>query len=96
MGKYYPNGDRTDNQTVYGYSMARTTVQVLRQCGANPTRENVMKQAANLHLPLPMLLPGVVINTSPTNLAPINQAQMRRFNGQRYVPFGPVLSGAIF
>ena len=55
-----------------------------------------MKQAANLHdLELPMLLPGITINTSPTNFAPIRQAQMRRFDGERYVPFGPVLTGAI-
>ena len=49
MDKYYPNGDKTDNQTVYGYSIAETTVQVLKQCGDDLTRENVMKQAANLH-----------------------------------------------
>ena len=96
MDKYYPNGDKTDNQTVYGYSMAQTTVQMLKQCGDDLTRENVMKQAASLHhLALPMLLPGIVINTSATNFAPIRQAQMRRFDGERYVPFGPVLSGAI-
>ena len=60
------------------------------------TRENVMKQAANLHdLELPMVLPGIAINTSPTDFAPIRQAQMRRFDGERYVPFGPVLTGAI-
>ena len=95
MDKYYPNGDKTDNQTVYGYSIAQTTVQMLKQCGNDLTRENVMKQAANLHnLALPMLLPGIVVNTSATNFAPVHQAQMRRFNGQRYVPFGPVLSGA--
>jgi branched-chain amino acid transport system substrate-binding protein len=96
MDQYYPNGDKTDNQTVYGYSMAQTTVQVLQQCGDDLTRENVMRQAANLqHLALPMLLPGIEVNTSATNFAPIKQAQMRRFNGQRYVPFGPVLSGEI-
>jgi branched-chain amino acid transport system substrate-binding protein len=95
MDKYYPNGDKTDNQTVYGYSIAQTTVQVLKQCGDNLTRENVMKQAANLHFELPMLLPGIEINTSPTNFAPIRQAQMRRFEGERYVPFGPVLSGGV-
>jgi len=94
MNEYYPYGDKTDNQTVYGYSMAQTTVQVLKQCGDNLTRENVMKQAANLHLSLPMLLPGIVVETSPTNFAPVRQAQMRRFNGQRYVPFGAILSGA--
>jgi branched-chain amino acid transport system substrate-binding protein len=96
MDKYYPNGDKSDSQTVYGHSIAATTVQVLKQCGDELTRENVMKQAANLqHLELPMLLPGITINTSPTNFAPIRQAQMRRFDGERYIPFGPILTGAI-
>ena len=96
MDKYYPSGDKTDIQTVYGASIAATTVQMLKQCGNDLTRENVMKQAANLHnLELPMLLPGITINTSPTNFAPIRQAQMRRFDGERYVPFGPILSGAV-
>ena len=95
MDKYYPDGDKTDNQTVYGYSMANTTVQVLKQCGDDLTRENVMKQAASMHnFELPMLLPGIAINTSPTDFQMIKQAQMRRFNGERYVPFGPILSGA--
>jgi len=96
MDKYYPDGDKTDNQTVYGYSIAETTVRVLKQCGDELTRENVMKQIGNLHhLELPMLLPGIVVNTSPTDFAPIKEAQMRRFNGERYVPFGPVLSGGM-
>ena len=95
MDKYYPSGDKTDNQSVYGQSIAATTVQMLKQCGDELTRENVMKQAANLHLELPMLLPGITINTSPTNFAPIRQAQLRRFDGERYVPFGPILSGAV-
>jgi branched-chain amino acid transport system substrate-binding protein len=96
MDKYYPNGDKTDSQTVYGQSIAQTMVQVLKQCGDDLTRESVMKQAANLHnLELPMLLPGIAINTSPENFAPIRQAQMRRFDGERYVSFGPVLSGDV-
>jgi len=96
MDKYYPSGDKSDQQNVYGVSIAATTVQMLKQCGDELTRENVMKQAASLHnLELPMLLPGIAINTSPTNFAPIRQAQMRRFDGERYVPFGPVLAGAI-
>ncbi|MBV8493319.1 MAG: ABC transporter substrate-binding protein [Alphaproteobacteria bacterium] len=96
MDKYYPNGDKADSQTAYGQSIGQTTVQVLKQCGDELTRENVMKQAANLrNLELPMLLPGIAINTSPTNFAPIRQAQMRRFDGDRYVSFGPVLTGAI-
>jgi branched-chain amino acid transport system substrate-binding protein len=96
MDKYDPRGDKTDNQNVYGPSIGATTVQMLKQCGDDLTRENVMKQAANLqHLELPMLLPGITINTSPTNFAPIRQAQLRRFDGERYVPFGPILSGAV-
>ena len=96
MDKYYPSGDKTDQQNVYGQSIGQTTVQMLKQCGDDLTRENVMKQAASLHnLELPMLLPGIAINTSPTNFAPIKQAQMRRFDGERYVPFGPILSGSI-
>ena len=96
MDKYDPRGDKIDNQNVYGPSIAATTVQMLKQCGDELTRDNVMKQAANLqHLELPMLLPGITINTSPTNFAPIRQAQMRRFDGERYVPFGPILIGAI-
>ena len=96
MDKYYPTGDKSDSQNVYGQSIAATTVQTLKQCGDDLTRENVMKEAANLHdLELRMLLPGIKINTSPTNFAPIRQAQMRRFDGERYVPFGPVLTGAV-
>jgi branched-chain amino acid transport system substrate-binding protein len=96
MDKYYPDGDKTDQQNVYGQSIAATTVQTLKQCGDDLSRENVMQQAANLHdLALPMLLPGIMVNTSPTNFAPIKQAQMRRFDGERYVPFGPILSGAV-
>jgi branched-chain amino acid transport system substrate-binding protein len=93
MEKYYPRGDKSDNQNVYGYSIAQTTVQMLTQCGDDLSRENVMKQAANLsNFELPMLLPGIAINTSATNFGPIKQAQMRRFDGERYVPFGPVLT----
>jgi branched-chain amino acid transport system substrate-binding protein len=96
MDKYDRRGDKIDNLNVYGPSIAATTVQMLKQCGDELTRENVMKQAASLqHLELPMLLPGITINTSPTNFAPIRQAQMRRFDGERYVPFGPILSGTI-
>jgi branched-chain amino acid transport system substrate-binding protein len=96
MDKYYPNGDRSDLQNIYGPSVAATTVEVLRQCGGELTRENVMRQSANLHdFHLPMLQPGITINTSPTDFAPIKQVRMERFDGQRFVPFGPVLTGAI-
>jgi branched-chain amino acid transport system substrate-binding protein len=96
MDKYYPTGDRADLQNVYGPSIAATTVQVLKQCGDELTRENVMKQAASLrHFELPMLLPGIAINTSPNDFAPIKQVQMKRFDGERFRPFGPILTGAI-
>jgi len=94
MDKYYPGGDKTDLQTVYGPSNAATVVQLLKQCGDDLTRENVMRQAANLrNFSLPMLLDGITINTSPTDFAPIKQVRMERFDGERYQFFGPVLSG---
>jgi branched-chain amino acid transport system substrate-binding protein len=96
MDNYFPSGDRTDLGNVYGSSIAATTVQVLKQCGDDLTRENVMRQAANLHhLELPMLLPGITINTSPTDFAPIKQVQMKRFDGERFIPFGPILGGTV-
>ena len=96
MDKYLPSGDRSDLANVYGPSIAATTVQVLKQCGDDLTRENVMRQAANLqHLELPMLLPGITINTSPTDFAPIKQVQMERFDGERFTKFGPILGGTV-
>jgi branched-chain amino acid transport system substrate-binding protein len=94
MDRYFPEGDKNNTLSVYGYSVAQTLVRVLTQCGDQLTRENVMKQAANLKgLRLGMLLPGIVINTSATDFAPIEQMQMMRFSGERWEPFGPVLSG---
>jgi branched-chain amino acid transport system substrate-binding protein len=96
MDKYYPDGDKSDAGTLYGPSIAATTVQVLRQCGDDLTRENVMRQAASLRdFSVPLLLPGVKINTTPTDFAPIKQVQMARFDGERWVLFGPILTGAI-
>jgi branched-chain amino acid transport system substrate-binding protein len=96
MDRYYPDGDRASTFTVYGYSAAQTMIQVLKQCGDNLTRGNVMQQAANLHdLRLGMLLPGITINTSPTDFAPIKQMQMERFNGQTWELFGRILNGAL-
>jgi branched-chain amino acid transport system substrate-binding protein len=96
MEKYYPDGDKSDAGNVYGPSNAATVVQVLKQCGDELTRENIMKQAASLHdFRVPMLLPGIKINTSPTDFAPVKQVQMARFNGERWVLFGPILTGAV-
>jgi branched-chain amino acid transport system substrate-binding protein len=94
--KYYPDADRNNTFTVYGYLLAQTMVQVLKQCGDDLTRENVMRQAANLHdLGLGMLLPGIKINTGPTAYYPIQQMQMTRFNGEYTELFGPVMTGTI-
>ena len=96
INKYYPEGDKTDINNVYGPSNAATIVQVLKQCGDELTRENVMKQAANLHdFTVPMLLPGIKINTSPTDFAPVKQVQMGRFDGERWQLFGSLLTGAV-
>ena len=70
-------------------------LQVLKQCEGNFTRENIMKQAANLHdLELPTLLPGIKVNTSPTNYHPIRQMQLAKFDGTHWVRFGDVITGA--
>jgi branched-chain amino acid transport system substrate-binding protein len=96
MDKYYSEGDKTDGGNVYGPSNAATVVQVLKQCGDDLTRENVMQQAANLHdFTVPMLLPGIKINTSPTDFAPVKQIQMARFDGERWQLFGQLISGAV-
>jgi branched-chain amino acid transport system substrate-binding protein len=96
MEKYHPDGDKTSGFTVYGYLVAQTLVQTLKQCGDNLTRENVMKQAANLNdIQLDMMLPGVVLNTSATDFFPIEKMQMMRFNGERWERFGPVMSGEV-
>jgi branched-chain amino acid transport system substrate-binding protein len=94
MDKWNPSADKTDAFNIYGYALARTMVQVLKQCGDNLTRDNVMKQAANLKSFEPgVLLPGIKINTSPTDFYPIEQEQLMRFKGDTWELFGPVLSG---
>jgi branched-chain amino acid transport system substrate-binding protein len=86
MAKYYPEGDTGDYYNVAGYSQAQTLVQVLKQCGDDLTRENVMRQAQNLkNFELPMLIPGIRINTSPTDYLPIRQLRLQRFDGKQWV-----------
>jgi branched-chain amino acid transport system substrate-binding protein len=94
MDKYFPEGSKADSNSVVGYTVAQALIEVLKQCGEDLTRENVMKQAANLRdLSLPILLPGITINTSPTDYFPIEQMQMVRFTGEHWEGFGPLISG---
>ncbi len=85
MDEWFPKGRKSDVNTVYGYSQAQTMEQVLRQCGDDLSRENIMAQAANLRdLALPMLLPGITINTAPDDFRPIEQMRLQRFNGTKW------------
>ena len=96
LDKYMPGADKTDGSVVYGYGAAQTLAKVLEMCGDDLTRANVMKQAASLKDFTPdTLLPGVKINTSATDFAPIAQLQMQRFKGQRWELFGETISGDI-
>ncbi len=96
MEKYYPDGDRTSAFPVYGYAVSQSLVQVLKQCGDNLTRENVMKQAANIkNQEIGVLLPGIKVNTGPSDFFPIKQLQMMRFKGDSWELFGPIMSGDI-
>jgi branched-chain amino acid transport system substrate-binding protein len=92
MKKYYPDGSLIDNLNVYGYSVGQTIAQVLKQCGDNLTRENVMRQAASMKgYRVDTLLPGVTISTSSDDFAPIEAGQLQRFNGKEWVRFGEVV-----
>jgi len=95
MQKYYPAGSLEDAFNAYGYSVAQTLVHVLKQCGNDLSRANVMKQAANIkELSLPMLLPAVRINTSAADFFPIEQMQLGRFDGEHWVLFGGVFDAS--
>jgi branched-chain amino acid transport system substrate-binding protein len=94
VAKYLPESKPQEYFNVYGYSVAQTLVQVLKQCGDDLSRANVMRQAANLKdLALPMLLPGIKISTGPSSFFPIHQMTLQRFDGTRWVLFGPVIDG---
>ena len=93
MTKEFPEGDKLDGGTVVGFGVAQTLVQVLKQCGDNLTRENVMKQAASLKdFRTEVLLPGIKINTSPSDFAPISQLQLMKFKGDKWELFGDIIS----
>ena len=95
MAKYMPGADLTDSNYVYAYGVSLTMLQVLKQCNGDFSRANIMQQATSLHdLQLPTLLPGIKVNTSPTNYHPIKALQMLRWDGKTWVRFGPVIEGA--
>lgn len=93
MEKHFPEGDPANRSNVSGYTAAQMLVEVLKRCGDNLTRANVMKQSANLHgVWLPMLLPGIAVNTDPSHYSPIRQMQLERFDGKSWVRFGDLIS----
>jgi ABC-type branched-subunit amino acid transport system substrate-binding protein len=96
LEKNYPEGNRLDASTVVGYAVSQTLIQVLKQCGDDLTRENVMRQAANLKdFRVELLLPGIKINTSPTDFAPLSQLQLMKFKGEKWELFGDIISADV-
>jgi branched-chain amino acid transport system substrate-binding protein len=96
LTKYFPEGNRIDGSVMFGYTVAQGLVQVLKASGDNLTRENVMKQAASIKdLELGGLLPGIKVNTSATDFAPISQVQLQRFKGEAWELFGEIMSGDV-
>ena len=94
MAKYMPDADASDQNYVNSFNSGMVLVQVLKQCGDDLSRENILKQATNLHdLALPMLLPGITVSTSPTDYYPVKRMQLMRWDGKQWVRFGEVLSG---
>jgi branched-chain amino acid transport system substrate-binding protein len=91
MQKYDPDGNLGDSFNVYGYSVAQTLVQLLKQCGSDLSRENIVKQAAHLDIDLPMLLPGIKVHTSPSEFYPVQRMRLARFEGKQWVLFGDVI-----
>jgi len=92
MDKYNVRIDRSDYYAPYGYNIGFAVVELLKQCGDDLTRENVMKHASHLDMELPMLLPGIRLKTTPSDLRPIKQMRLVRFDGERYVLFSDVLA----
>ena len=91
MDKYNLRVDKSDYYAPYGYNIGYAVVQILKQCGDDLTRDNIMKQASHLDMELPLLLPGIRLRTTPTDLRPIKQMRLVRFDGQRYVLFSDVI-----
>jgi branched-chain amino acid transport system substrate-binding protein len=93
MDKYNPRVDKSDYYAVYGYNIGMALSEVLRRCGDDLSRENIMRIASNLDMELPMLLPGIRVKTSPNDLRALRQMRLVRFDGERWVLFGDVING---
>ena len=92
MKSYIPDRDPSDLLTLSGYGLAQTMLYILERCGDNLTRDDVMYQATHMHeVEFPMLLPGIKVNTSPTNYRGFNQLQLQKFDGKRWAPFGEII-----
>jgi branched-chain amino acid transport system substrate-binding protein len=91
MKTYNASANRRETANVYGYVAAQVLVEVLRRCGDDLTRANVLRQATSLDIEVPMLYPGVRVRTSPTNYRPIRQLYLNKFNGQEWIKFGDVV-----
>jgi branched-chain amino acid transport system substrate-binding protein len=95
MDKYYPDGDKEDGNTVFGYAAAETMVQVLKQCGDDFSRENIMRQAESLkNYQSSVSLPGIILNTGPEDFHPIKQMRLVQFDGNTWQPIGEVIESA--
>ena len=93
MAKYYPDGDLKDASNIYGYTVASTLHQVLKQAGDNLTRENIMKQAASMNkFRVETMLPGISISTAQDDFAPIQSVQLIKFDGKEWKRFGEIMS----
>jgi branched-chain amino acid transport system substrate-binding protein len=95
MARYFPEGNARDGYNLYAYMVAGVLMQILKQCNGNFSRENIMREANNLHdLEVPTLLPGIRVNTSPTNHRPLQQMQLQRWEGNGWTRFGSIIQGA--
>ena len=95
LKQWYPAGNMADSSNIAGYMAAFVTVKILELCGDDLTRENLLKQAINLtDLAAPLLLPGITVNTSPTDFFPLQSVQLARLTGEAWVLFGDVLTEA--
>ncbi|MGB8609007.1 MAG: ABC transporter substrate-binding protein, partial [Bradyrhizobium sp.] len=93
MAKYYPEADKSESGPLTGYNTSTALVEVLKRCGDNLTRENVMKVVANMDFEINTYIPGIRIKTSPTDFYPIEQVQMMKFSGDNWQLFGPIIDG---